>query len=136
VLIFGRRNLGGDDLWAEKFIRPAIYGRYFCAPIVAILFGTPAFIALHSEIIMTSTSTPSPSRLLRLPAVAERTACSESRIYELIAEGKLPPPVSIGKRAVAWLESEVAVWVAERIAERDAKLCARGARANAAPEAA
>jgi prophage regulatory protein len=94
------------------------------------------FIALHSESIMSSTSTPSPLRLLRLPAVAERTACSESRIYELIAEGKFPPPVPIGKRAVAWLESEVALWVAERIAERDAKLCARGARANAAPEAA
>ena len=85
---------------------------------------------------MSSIPAPTPLRLLQLPAVAERTACSESRIYELIAEGKFPPPVPIGKRAVAWLESEVAVWVAERIAERDAKLCARGARANAAPEVA
>jgi prophage regulatory protein len=33
--------------------------------------------------------------------------------------GIFPAPCKIGPRSVAWLESEIAAWQAERVAERD-----------------
>lgn len=56
--------------------------------------------------------------LLRLPAVAEKTGLSRSRIYSLINEGGFPKPVKIGERVAAWPDNEVADWIAARIAER------------------
>jgi prophage regulatory protein len=35
-----------------------------------------------------------------------------------MAEGKFPASVSIGARAVAWVEEEIDAWIEERIAER------------------
>jgi predicted DNA-binding transcriptional regulator AlpA len=70
---------------------------------------------------MSSTATAAPARLLRLPAVIERTACSQSRVYEMIAKREFPAPIAIGPRARAWLESEISDWLAARIAARDEK---------------
>jgi prophage regulatory protein len=53
--------------------------------------------------------------ILRLPAVKVRTGLSRSTIYLRIAEGSFPPPVSLGGRAVGWIESEVSEWLAQRI---------------------
>lgn len=55
--------------------------------------------------------------ILRLPAVKARTGLSRSSIYLWIANGKFPAPVSLGARAVGWLESEVDEWLAHRIAQ-------------------
>jgi prophage regulatory protein len=55
--------------------------------------------------------------ILRLPAVKTRTGLSRSSIYVWIAQGKFPQPISLGARAVGWLESEVDEWVAHRVAE-------------------
>lgn len=54
-------------------------------------------------------------KLLRLADVRARVPYSRSTIYQLIAQGKFPKPVSIGARAVAWIESDIDAWIAARI---------------------
>ena len=54
--------------------------------------------------------------ILRLPEVKNRTGLSRSTIYARIAESKFPKPVSLGARAVGWLESEIQDWLEEQIA--------------------
>lgn len=53
-------------------------------------------------------------RLLRRPEVENRTGLSRSTIYELVKEGRFPRPVKLGKRAVAWRESDIAAWIEAR----------------------
>ena len=53
--------------------------------------------------------------ILRLPAVKTSTGLSRSTIYLRIAEGRFPRPVSLGGRAVGWLDAEVQQWLAEQI---------------------
>jgi len=53
--------------------------------------------------------------ILRLPTVKARTGLSRSTIYLRIEEGSFPPPVSLGDRAVGWIEAEVNDWLARRI---------------------
>ncbi|AUA58889.1 dipicolinate synthase [Achromobacter spanius] len=55
----------------------------------------------------------SKTTLLRLPEVRKRTLRSRTTIY---TDPTFPKPIKIGKRAVAWLESEVDEWIARRIA--------------------
>jgi len=57
-------------------------------------------------------------RFIALPEVKARTSLGKSTLYERIAAGTFPRPVKLGERRVAWLESEVMKWIAERIAER------------------
>jgi prophage regulatory protein len=62
----------------------------------------------------------SPARFLRLPSVLERVPYSRPNLYRLVRLGKFPKPISLGGRAVAWIESEVNDWMAERVkAARD-----------------
>ena len=53
--------------------------------------------------------------ILRLPAVKARTGLSRSTIYLRISEGQFPKPVSLGSRAVGWIESEIDEWVNHQI---------------------
>ena len=57
-----------------------------------------------------------PHTILRLPAVKVRTGLSRSTIYLRIAEGSFPTPVSLGGRAVGWIDAEIDAWLAERVA--------------------
>lgn len=59
------------------------------------------------------------TKLMRLKEVMEMTGLSRSYVYQLMAEGDFPQSVSLGARAVAWVESEVQDWILERIARRD-----------------
>jgi prophage regulatory protein len=60
--------------------------------------------------------------ILRLPAVKTSTGLSRSTIYLRVAQGMFPKPVSLGGRAVGWLEAEVQDWLQRRIeASRRAK---------------
>jgi prophage regulatory protein len=73
---------------------------------------------------MTPDTTPAPSAhsvLLRLPQVKARTGLSRSELYRRIAIGTFPAPIKIGARASAWNSIEIECWIAERIAQRDAK---------------
>jgi prophage regulatory protein len=53
--------------------------------------------------------------ILRLPAVKARTGLSRSTIYLRISEGSFPKPVSLGGRAVGWIEAEVNDWLNQQI---------------------
>lgn len=53
--------------------------------------------------------------ILRLPSVKARTGLSRSTIYLRISEGRFPTPVSLGGRAVGWVESEINDWVTKHI---------------------
>jgi len=50
-------------------------------------------------------------RVIRLPAVKELTGKSRTSIYEAIALGLFPRQISIGGRAVGWLEEEIEQWL-------------------------
>jgi prophage regulatory protein len=56
-------------------------------------------------------------RILRLEEVKSRTGRSRSSIYADIQQKKFPKPISLGERAVGWLESEVNSWIESRITE-------------------
>ena len=53
--------------------------------------------------------------ILRLPTVKARTGLSRSTIYLRISEYKFPKPVSLGGRAVGWIEAEVDDWLKHQI---------------------
>ncbi len=52
---------------------------------------------------------------LRLRNVIELTGLSRSTIYELIRQGRFPHSIKLSKRAVAWPESSISEWLAERL---------------------
>ena len=58
--------------------------------------------------------------LLRLDQVRVRTGLSRSTLYAYVQDKKFPGPVAISERCVAWVESEIDEWVAQRIATRRA----------------
>jgi prophage regulatory protein len=53
-------------------------------------------------------------QLVRLPVVLKVTGLSRSTIYRMVAEHTFPPPVQIGKRAVAWRLDGVGRWALGR----------------------
>lgn len=61
------------------------------------------------------------NKLLRLPAVLERTGLSRSAVYEGMANGEFPKQVRLWERAkargVAWAEDEIQSWIDERVTE-------------------
>jgi len=58
-------------------------------------------------------------RLMRLKDVIKNTGLGRSTVYKYIAEGRFPKPVSLGDRAVGWVDSEVDDWIMARIEQRD-----------------
>ncbi len=57
-----------------------------------------------------------PRKILRLPIVLDRTGLSRSTVYQRVIEGRFPRPVSLGARAVGWIETEIEEWIARQIA--------------------
>ena len=53
--------------------------------------------------------------ILRLPAVKSRTGLSRSTIYLRISEERFPRPISLGGRAVGWIEAEINDWLNQQI---------------------
>ena len=67
------------------------------------------------------TETKNKERILRLTDVKTRTGLSRSTIYLNISNGTFPKHISLGRRSVGWLESEIDGWIAARIRQsRDA----------------
>lgn len=54
--------------------------------------------------------------LLRRKQVEANTGLTRSTIYALMSEGKFPKPVPLVGRTVAWTQSSIDKWIAERIA--------------------
>jgi prophage regulatory protein len=51
-------------------------------------------------------------RLLRLPEVARTIGVSRATIYRYVDSGRLPRPVKVSTRCIAWRASEIAAWMA------------------------
>ena len=60
-------------------------------------------------------------RFLRLPEVEQRTGMKKSAIYAGAKAGTFPHPIRLSSRCVAWRESEIQQWIAQRIAESQAQ---------------
>ena len=56
-------------------------------------------------------STEKPDRILRLPAVLERTGLSRSTMYRKIQEGTFPKQIALSTRCAGWRESAVSEWM-------------------------
>jgi prophage regulatory protein len=56
-------------------------------------------------------------RILRRKQVQELTGLSRSTIYLRIAQGRFPKAISLGARAVGWLDAEVDAWLSNQIAQ-------------------
>lgn len=65
----------------------------------------------------TPTNAPG-DRLIQLPEVRARIPIDRSTIWRMTREGRFPAPVDLGLRRLAWRESEINRWIAERAAAR------------------
>ncbi|MDP9176744.1 MAG: AlpA family phage regulatory protein [Gemmatimonadota bacterium] len=56
------------------------------------------------------------ARILRRPAVEEKTGLPTSTLYLRLQQGRFPAPISLGAPggAVGWLEEEVDQWIADQ----------------------
>jgi prophage regulatory protein len=55
-------------------------------------------------------------KILRLPSVKQTTGLSRSTIYLRISKNEFPAPISLGGRAVGWLETDINSWLSEKVA--------------------
>lgn len=60
-------------------------------------------------------------RLIKLKEVLNQTGLGRSTLYSYVQQKQFPQPVSLGPRAVAWVESEVQSWIDQRVQLRDEK---------------
>jgi prophage regulatory protein len=67
-----------------------------------------------------------PLRALRMPEVLNRVGYKETALRKKIAEKQFPAPFKLGARAIAWLESDVNMWIADRAAGRAVSKVKRG----------
>ena len=65
-----------------------------------------------------ATTITAPARILRLPEVIDRVGLRRASIYQHIAAGSFPQQITLGVRAVGWLESEIDGWLTSRINAR------------------
>ncbi len=56
-----------------------------------------------------------PDKALRMHEVKARVGYGKSTIYELKKKNQFPQSFNLGLRAVAWLESDIDRWIAERV---------------------
>lgn len=72
-----------------------------------------------------------PLRLIPTAVVLDRVSMSKPTLYRLINAGEFPKPVPVGRQRVAFVESEVAAWIDQRVGLRDAGIGAADRRARA-----
>ncbi|MEG0279483.1 MAG: AlpA family transcriptional regulator [Morganella sp. (in: enterobacteria)] len=54
-------------------------------------------------------------KIIRLPEVKIKTGLSRSSIYLRMSKGEFPQSISLGARAVGWLEADIEQWLDDRI---------------------
>lgn len=69
----------------------------------------------------TNDAPPTPSRLLKMSQVVDRTGLPKSTVYSRISDGSFPKQLHIGC-SVRWLESEVEEWIQLQVRARDQAL--------------
>jgi len=57
-------------------------------------------------------------KALKIKDVVEKVSLGQSTVYKMVAAGEFPRPFQIAPNRVAWVESEVDAWLAERAASR------------------
>lgn len=62
----------------------------------------------------TQTTPSKPERMLRLPEVEALSGLKKTSIYNGAHAGTFPAPIRLSLRCVAWRESDIAKWQAER----------------------
>jgi prophage regulatory protein len=62
-----------------------------------------------------ATEVHKPQIILKRTQVQARTGISRSGIYQKMADGEFPKSISLGPRAVGWLESSIEAWIQGRI---------------------
>ena len=60
------------------------------------------------------------NRLIRRTEVQNKTGLGASSIYAMMKQGKFPQCMNLSERRVAWVESDVDQWIAERVANHRA----------------
>ncbi len=53
-------------------------------------------------------------KIVRLPEVKDSTGLSRSSIYLRMSKGEFPKSMSLGGRAVGWLESDIQSWLEQK----------------------
>lgn len=61
--------------------------------------------------------------LISVNEAAQLTSLSRTAIFKLRSQGKFPKAVPLGEKRVAFVRSEVAAWIEQRIAEREVAGC-------------
>ena len=59
-----------------------------------------------------------PIKIIRLPEVLARVGLCRASIYDHMTRGSFPKQITIGSRAVGWIEHEVDAWFAARMSAR------------------
>lgn len=65
------------------------------------------------NVILTAAA-PRTTRILRLNQVTETVGLSRASIYRLMKINLFPKNITIGIKAVGWIESEIEMWITER----------------------
>ena len=65
-------------------------------------------------------------RLIRRKEVQDKTGIGASSIYAMMKKGEFPQCLNLSERRVAWIESDIDQWIAERIANHKAAIATMG----------
>ena len=57
------------------------------------------------------------TKIIRLPAVVDKTGEPRSSIYRMIKNKKFPKQIKLGERSVGWVEAEVNAWIEKKVNE-------------------
>ena len=58
---------------------------------------------------------PPLNKIIRMPKVREITGLGTTAIYDRIKDGSFPQKINLGSRAIGFLESDIQLWISERI---------------------
>ena len=61
-------------------------------------------------------------RLIRRKEVQAKTGLGASSIYAMMQQGTFPKAINISERRVAWIESDIDLWISERIKSHKATI--------------
>jgi prophage regulatory protein len=64
-------------------------------------------------------------RIIRRHELTDKVGYCPAHIYRLERAGLFPRRISLGRRAVGWVEDEVESWLRERVDARDRSLSVR-----------
>jgi prophage regulatory protein len=76
----------------------------------------PRFNTTYEGLKQMETNNPKSLRVLRAPAVHDKTGLTKNTIQRLEQSGEFPRRIKLGAHAAGWLEHEIDAWIAKRVA--------------------